>query len=718
MRVILYSLVLLSAFLILLAYNPELLTGPPEAGYQDPALSEKAAPLISQIATATSLVGAMVVFVVYWFRFGHWTGPDAAPAGFRPHPTRHSTTWIRYIVWGTLYAGFMVGCYFFIILFPQVLVNLIPVAETLSIQLPYAEEIRSLIEQPDLSADDLVPYALIFTLLAWGELVERPEKEFRRRMQASALIPAEGQSLVDCLEQQRDWFQADLVTAEAVAKKAGHKLLRSADFEPETGLVSLFARASYLHDQLRALHSRRLKRVARRHREELVLAGNELESICAALQDFRSDQLRYLRDLAGQDSKLNAILKDNGDGDQLFLARCQELVETYGDLRPYAKKYFEASERDITTRLHMTLTRLYQVAVCSVLAMGRYPAARIQLFRSLGFHLPDTIGITIRREAVVRSLIVVVIVILLCSVAFYLYELLQSRLQTANGSTLDSAASRLSPESLGQVWWWTLSGTLMHMVGILGGYLMERSHERSRRGVEGDSSARGLQLADYAECFALGFALNVFFLSFMGTLAPDWDEALKHAWPWAFVPAVTAAFTGFYMQQQHAQGTKTVWRFAFFQGFLTTLVTALVLYTTIFDPQIRGEIDSDPNSLSFAVYCEFTALILGVALGWVLQDWVRQERLSGIREKRVAKRRHVSLKGRWSSALSDQMVSVRAGDLSESGVKLRTHLPDDLETDGVLIFDNGQRRPARVARHDDDRYTCLEFTDLAASEGR
>ena len=84
MRTVLYFAFVLGGFLVMLAYHPDLLMGQQVTGYT----SEDPATLLSHWVTTTSLVGGVVVFLVYWFRFSQWTGHDAAPAGFRPHPTR------------------------------------------------------------------------------------------------------------------------------------------------------------------------------------------------------------------------------------------------------------------------------------------------------------------------------------------------------------------------------------------------------------------------------------------------------------------------------------------------------------------------------------------------------------------------------------------------------------------------------------------------------
>jgi len=108
---------LLAAFLLVkLAGNPDIFAKQTVVG--NPLPGGSAAGGIFDI---TTILGEIIVFLFYWFKFNEWAGADVAPKSFRLWPARHFTTWLRFLGWNTFYGLLMIGVYSVIIFFPEMI---------------------------------------------------------------------------------------------------------------------------------------------------------------------------------------------------------------------------------------------------------------------------------------------------------------------------------------------------------------------------------------------------------------------------------------------------------------------------------------------------------------------------------------------------------------------------------------------------------------------
>ena len=106
---------LLAAFLLVkLAGNPGVLLKQTVVGYQVTGEG-----INNGLFDITTILGEIIVFLFYWFKFNEWAGAGVAPKGFRPRPARHFTTWLRFLGWNTFYGLLMVGVYSVIVFFPE-----------------------------------------------------------------------------------------------------------------------------------------------------------------------------------------------------------------------------------------------------------------------------------------------------------------------------------------------------------------------------------------------------------------------------------------------------------------------------------------------------------------------------------------------------------------------------------------------------------------------
>jgi hypothetical protein len=294
MRGLLFITIPLSLFLIYAAYNPTLIQGPETAGRSFNGDGTLLDPI-----NLTSIIGGIFVFVFYWLKFARWPGPEGAPAGFKPLPTRHFTTWLRYVGWSFVYSSAMMVCYFMIILFPQTVINVFHILLTpdvaahmpgvdpsiLSSLLPYLEE-----SEGRLDPNTIVPYAIILVTLAWSSGFSKWERSFRRTLQESALIPSEAQRLVQFFEDEPDRFSPKKKQIKRVLKRFPNNLLVKEDFKGEENRwLMKYAQCEYLIERIMRLGgTRSFARIISRYK-------NDLDEVRAKADNLR-DQLRLHRE--------------------------------------------------------------------------------------------------------------------------------------------------------------------------------------------------------------------------------------------------------------------------------------------------------------------------------------------------------------------------------------------------------------------------------------
>ena len=209
MKLLIWTSVLFSIFLILASYHPNLLSMPVTAGLDFATENELSAGARFKEVNLLTVIGGILVFVFYWTKFGQWHGEEGAPPGFKPQPTRHFTTWLRYSSWACFYASIMLGFYLLIVLFPMVFLMFIRLIEGIQIHgelsptqdLLHSLQNAILLNDKSLNSAALAPYAVIVLILVWAGTFKKLERKARGKLQESALIPNEAQGLIYKLEE-------------------------------------------------------------------------------------------------------------------------------------------------------------------------------------------------------------------------------------------------------------------------------------------------------------------------------------------------------------------------------------------------------------------------------------------------------------------------------------------------------------------------------------
>ena len=700
MRTILYASLAIAVFIIQLLGEPELLSGPEMVG--DPLGTGKGS---GNPFTPISIIGALVVFIYYWIKFSEWPGPGTPPAGFQYRSTRHSTTWIRYTCWGVTYSLFMVAAYFTIIVFPQVLVNLVQNFSAFGGGGDFEKLFNTFIENTtrggnalssssiNLTTNEMVPYAVIAATLLWAGAFSDFDLGFRRTIQQHALIPAEAQRLVDKLEQESETFSADIEVVEKILKERPETLIEDEDFHAITDtLTAKYARVEYVSYQVaRKAMENTSSRVFSRYREELSIIEERLRELRTNLQDYRSDQIDYLKNLEEQDEKPVPWGKDERITDDMPLRNTIELMDKAEFSLGFVRSHFVQLGEKMASEVESIMRNLYQVTVCSALAIGKSPNQRQKFFTDLGFKIPEAMGLRLSRNTVVLVFVVLSGAIFAPSLVYYIATRI-----------LEVSPNSLVPGDVREVMRWTLHGCLMHSLAFSVGYLVQRSADQKRELLGKSPGRTRAQIADYVDCLIGGFALNIFLLAVIFLVDGRLGE-LKTSWAWALVPAVTAAFTGYFMH--HAPGSAVqFWRRAIAQGFCTALATTLALLI-IFD--VEAFLAPSKDLIMFMVYAVSTTFVVGLALGIVFQKWVLARGLWGREERRASNRDQADISGEWSSG--DSRITVHVRDVSDSGIALFEELTIPVGTPGALTLPNQDAKRVRVARHDKRAFTCLKF---------
>ena len=231
--------------------------------------------------------------------------------------------------------------------------------------------------------------------------------------------------------------------------------------------------------------------------------------------------------------------------------------------------------------------------------------------------MPPEIGPEFSTEWAWRAALTLAASVFSCSVVYLLVT--RFFLPEAQASSdVCSPYSAAVPKGFGEAALWTFYATLMHLLGIIGGYLMQKSVMVSRQQIF-NGGEKELKLSDLAECAALGFCLNIF-LFIVILFSRGQLDTFRYTWHWAFIPAITAGFMGYYIVRS-CESNSGKFKWALIQGAATG-VAAVFVFFGIHDIRFLMELENCRSLCIYFIYCVITTLILGTALGVILQEWI------------------------------------------------------------------------------------------------
>jgi hypothetical protein len=597
--------------LVFLAYNPYIIEGQLSVG--NPLFGSNG---VSTEQTnhldVTAILGGLVVFVFYFMKFGRWPGPEGTPPGFRPKPTRHFTTWLRYIGWAMVYGFFMLFCYLLIIFFPKLFINFLDAYFGLGISGTETDLLQRSLNALKESPGNMVPYAVIIVTVVWSSAFTETERTFRRNLQELALIPTEANRLIEHYEKHHECFKANMPLARSVIRESPFKLISEATFteDSEDRLEFRFAQCEYMLDQISRLRSKRyFARVLMRYQEDFDDAKVEVNKLRGKLQNYKTELIETLT------ASNSATPKQ----ESLILSDVNQQWEESHEPSPFERRYFKRMWDQLEKDVLNCLRSILKIVICSVLAIGKSPYQRNALLKKFGLAAPDDIGPVFNREYAVRTGLVIVLTMLLCSGVYYMIDIFKD----GKAGNCPSQAIPI-PQNITEIAYWTFYAVTMHLLSIAGGYSIQKWLSEEHRQFE-DSPRDVLKLSDCAACFIFGFCLNIFLFALLLFPQARWTD-FQNGWMWALVAAVTAAFTGFYMTQKNKL-SKIEYRNMAVQGLITAIFAFAVLLF-IYDIEFLKSPRECPELMAYAIYMIVTTILIGAALSYILQEWICTENKS------------------------------------------------------------------------------------------
>jgi len=726
---------LISFLLVKFSQQPELLQKPVIIGYS-PVGQDGAVGLLG----LTTLIGGLIVFLFYWFKFNEWAGSGEAPSGFRPRPARHFTTWIRFLGWNSFYALLMVICYSVIVFFPEFVFRLVDsfvgAAGMTNTPLPGMEDMRSLFQEflyqgrSTTSAtppqpDEIAPFAVMLTTVVWAGM--RPfaefEKRFRHRLQENAAIPTQAKELIKTFAKVGNFVPEEAIVNNVVEGLRGNQL-QAEDFEDKgNSLWFLYARIKYLQYLLSEYKTAPvLSRLAERYDYEFRDLEINIEQLKNQAKQRIADIEQFAEDLKllGSGSSEQSASKH---GDELSANPTLKLAEQWLAKNllkadKFREDHLTKQKDELRKTLESVSNDIIQLIVCGVLAVGRSPAQRWDMLEAFG--LTDHEKKNIQMDAATLTWVagITLSVVFTCSLIYYGLAQYLGIPDKLSGSLM----GEMIPQDITKVLGWSIMACLMHLLATASGYLYQRCLETNRERLRIGKQRPLRTMAQIAEAIwaaVIGFSVNVILIG--AFIAMDNKFAMLGSfWWWALVPAVTAFFTALYSQKverKEAQRSKLLWCQGTVTG-LTATIVFILLYTTHFWSGTGQTIDGINLGaiLVMGLYISITTTMLGTALGYILNLWVIAEKYAKQSNQRSDPRRFLLFnKGKWKT--ESNALPVRAMSLSSSGAEIKSNKPLMLDSEGDLKLPTLKTRRARVIRLDpEDRYrSFVKFIESEAT---
>lgn len=701
---ILSILGLLSAFLLIkLAGNTDILKDLTDLinqqtiGYQTAGYGDAIG-----LINLTTVVGAVIVFTFYCFKFNEWAGEGEAPKGFRPRPARHFTTWLRFHGWNTFYGSLMVGVYAMMVFFPEQIFSMLESFVTTSAKLetPLSAvskmpKVISLLPGPDkisvynpINAAEIAPYSVMLTTVIWAGV--RPfsefERRFRFRLQKRAAIPAAARALIETFEDEMDSFHPDPKIIKELLKEQG-RIVGEDDFHDHgSHLWFLFARVQYLYHLLLKYNREPVfSRLAERYAYEITDIKANIAKMHMLLEKRIADINQLIQEQ--QTSHLDWESKDQKFQPDSLKDAEQFLAGRLASADKFKRIYFQRQEEELMDAIKKNSEDVVRLIVCSALVVSHSTQHTRDLLKEFG--LKQSNRIPKQLDPVVVTLIAggALAITFICSLGYYFIS----------KNFADNPASHV-PKDINGVLYWAVSSTLMHVSAMLGGYFSQKRLEIGRARLqigemkEMPLSARA-QIAQGLWAACIGFSINVFLLGAMAAYGGSFPR-LGTMWWWALVPSVTAYFSAIYTQR--IKRSKWELNALMWAQGLATGLTAIIVSYLLYSGQ------TSPVSKYFIGYLTITTIILGIAISSILQHWVKGIEMPEGPEKRKDKRwEPFFMRAKWRSAKGEPLPA-RVLNFSSSGAALKIKTPLEDETEGEVEFAGKENQSAKVVRKDED----------------
>lgn len=621
MRTIFYLSVLFCLALIFIGHHPEILEKQGAIGN----------PLFSSDETSQvdfpAILGAIVVFFFYVMKFGRWPGPEGAPPGFRPKPTRHFTTWLRYMGWACIYGSTMLIFYLLIIFFPKLFIDSLSATMNLGTFTQHSGLFQKLILGLKENPGNLVPYAVIIVTVIWSGVFAVRERFFRQSLQESAMIPTQANQLIEKYESDPDAFCPEENSIKKIIVKIPYHLISRESFSADNKdrLEKGFAQCEYMLSKIFELRTKKIfAKTFARYQEDLEEAKLAIHMLSDNLQQHKREMLQAM--------KPNESVPDTKTQ---TLGRVSRDWENAHSPKEFEKEYFIRNREELEKEMSDCLNAILRIAVCASLAISRSTRQRNALLKKLGLAAPKVQIAVLSWEYISRAGWIVLLVTLLSTGIYHLTDYFYTIPDGTQSGTVPF------PSDTGKIMVWCLYSVAMNILGIFGGFSVQKWLTEERRQFDFSKPHR-LNISDYSTCFLFGFSLNVFL--FAALLLPSGGfEKFQYAWPWALPGSVSACFTGFYMvrvkdaqtvekkyeadpgTEKNAPRAKQINRgYMLLQGGAMALVSiSVMIWHHGFEFLLQ--LGESKTLEVFGIYLVASSFLVGSGLSYILQDWINTE---------------------------------------------------------------------------------------------
>ncbi len=602
MRTIFYLSVLFCLVLIYFGYHPEILEK--QASIGNPLFSEGE----SSPVNFPAILGGIVVFFFYVMKFGRWPGPEGAPPGFRPKPTRHFTTWLRYIGWAAVYGCTMLIFYLLIIFFPKLFIDSLNASMDLGLFLQNTGLLQKILLGLKDNPNNLVPYAVIIVTVIWSGVFAARERSFRQSLQESAMIPTEANRLINEYEADPESFQPDKDAIKRIITKIPYHLISKDSFQAGNmdRLERGFAQCEYMIEKIFQLRSKKIfAKTFARYQEDFEETKLKLHLLSDNLQHYKREMLQVLKPKESiLDTKEQTLGLVNREWDESHAPQ------------KFERQYFERNQKELEKEMSACLRSILQISVCAALAIGKSLRQRNALLKKLGLSKPKGQVPILPREYCIRSALVILGVAVLSTSVYHIANSFYTAPQGIKETVIPF------PNDAKMVMIWSLYSVMMNLLGVFGGSSVQKWLSEERRQF-GFSKPHGLNFFDYSTCFVFGFCLNVFLFALM-MLPSGRFESFQYAWPWALVSSVSASFTGFYMAKGKELDPINYGLLCLQGGIMAVFSISVLIWHHGFEFILS--IEKFEALDVFAIYLTISSFLIGGALSYILQDWIRNEK--------------------------------------------------------------------------------------------
>lgn len=525
--------------------------------------------------TALAIIGAIVIFTIYYARFNAW-GPneDKVNSGAIP---RHYTTWGLYTRFGILYALSYELLFAFILYFPEVTHTLLEYTSQKKI-ISEGFDKKTFFENVALWGTIIIT-AIIPNLPKWCN----PDHVLKKYFHKKAFITSQATSIIEDLANRFETFEAnDDIIDEVIELSPG--VMTTVDFQQQVNtLKHKWAKLCYLEYQFKGWQGwRDISRFMEGYQKDREVIEQKLKT----LKERHSAYLNYINEVKATTKEENGSL-------------------------------IEMLEEELSAKVDEVLEAYYTLISCGILATYKTPSKRSAAFDRFGLKPRENATIPIDTDTIIKIIGVVVLSTLVTAIIYFgLYDT----------DVLKENKIPHPKDYIDATVWSVLSLLLQGGAIFISIFINNLWLKYQNETATGDSVRYHLlkpSLLRRMTCaiasYLVGLLVITGFVLLRNTLTL---EVFYKLLPWPILSAVTGYFIAYYLGvtkneqvQKAALSTKQLWMSGLTQGTISALcgVFAVMLF---FNHKIGA------TELPFMTFVTTITFIIGLGIGYIFPEGV------------------------------------------------------------------------------------------------